>query len=1299
MKITVKISFLKIFGLTLMIFFLSISCSKHTENLIVNGDFEADIEDGRIPGWNFCKYLEKQKVFLEEKNAHNGKRSLAMRIVQSNDPENLTGGKNTLSQIVTISPRTNYVLSLFYKRESSIYGADVRIQLLDDNGKPIIGALYRKELRSPFWTSVQLSFNSGKARKAEIGIMMDSGGSWRISVGRTLWLDEISLVKLDDTGNLQQVKVKNNIANGVIKYTAPSRLYPWIKLKADCPHDIDLFVDDTKHTFRTYTYGKETWIQPVLPDLVVSAGNHEIKMNCDNTGVVLQKLLFTQNPTWQPKDAPEFLPAEEAIEKLNKIKGEGKAGEISLHIDGELPEGRWPVTQGIPFPQGELWSLNDMELLSIPENESKAFQTNVLSRWSDGSIRWLALSLQGKNNEKFVLRYNQPVNKIPEFTDMVKVEKLNNGFNISTGKLSALIPSDGSGILGPVAIQGKTVISNTLLTVNDTYSSRNSLPVITLEENGPLRAVVCIKGVHKNQTGEKMLDYVVRWFFHAGSSRIDLEHIFTQRDSLIEIKIDNINMMMDIPGTGINIVKLGEDREITANPIFGPVILNSKIANDKDAKIADYPYIINQGNNILQRGFRYPGYFAAQGAGVSICGWMQDFWQKGPSEIIISQNNLSIGLVGKPGTMFYTGMSKTSRISFSLSGEKNAVQAYASEPLLLAGPEWYSYTNATGHRFMPFSNGKYYAYDRSMEASMQKWIDETERSAKLVTGAGLLHYGDIVVTYSGVPGTGMNLESALDESSLIQFLRTGDRSVYNYSRIAIDHFIDIDIDHSNVNGGLIWVHRQHNREEVNAGRAGLNGHSWFNGVPHFEMLRASRRIYDVADEVGRYYSRNGFDLEPYIRPWRPIAWQFMSLVKAFEITGKIEYLEAARQSLIVTRHQRDFLIEEWPYMFAVGIKAVRHYYNCTFDPLAKEIYLQIFDGFMRLRDRPDDVVNGEWKKPVNTVLGNFPNDRSCIFYNEGAWSYLLSGDRRHVDNIAYDLNWQVALGVNDPTLLCGSADLLKVMDELGIKATEVSADLPWTFMPSEQLYSRNGLISSKAGVMDFFVNGKKDQDFTIYLFKSSVFKYTIDYEGFARVISPSGREVVKKPISNKGINIFTFDIPGDNETGKYTLEVEFNNIWQWTMQEVIVPLEKGLNSLLLNTRYGHMALDAVGIAPLGRFPWISDDLDYIKVFETENGVLPSSWQVFQHENASDKKYVRETGKSSEPLKLSVMADEKGDYRVFIRVWKPKSDIVELQREGQDKIYRIQQTHDMSNTEFPTWSLNSSLGEDSVVKYW
>ena len=54
---------------------------------------------------------------------------------------------------------------------------------------------------------------------------------------------------------------------------------------------------------------------------------------------------------------------------------------------------RWPVTRGVPFPQGALLSCDNLRLLDGAGREV-TLQTKALSAWPDGSVRWALLIFQ-----------------------------------------------------------------------------------------------------------------------------------------------------------------------------------------------------------------------------------------------------------------------------------------------------------------------------------------------------------------------------------------------------------------------------------------------------------------------------------------------------------------------------------------------------------------------------------------------------------------------------------------------------------------------------------------------------------------------------------------------------------------------------------------------------------------------------------------------------------------------------------------------------------------------------------------
>ncbi len=70
------------------------------------------------------------------------------------------------------------------------------------------------------------------------------------------------------------------------------------------------------------------------------------------------------------------------------------ANPLTLTVTEPSGVGRtsWPVTSGIPLPQGELNNPSNVKLLQ--DAAAIPLQTEILCKWPDGSIRWLLLDFQ-----------------------------------------------------------------------------------------------------------------------------------------------------------------------------------------------------------------------------------------------------------------------------------------------------------------------------------------------------------------------------------------------------------------------------------------------------------------------------------------------------------------------------------------------------------------------------------------------------------------------------------------------------------------------------------------------------------------------------------------------------------------------------------------------------------------------------------------------------------------------------------------------------------------------------------------
>ena len=84
-----------------------------------------------------------------------------------------------------------------------------------------------------------------------------------------------------------------------------------------------------------------------------------------------------------------------------------RAGSVPLRV--EAPAGAtlkaWPVTSGVPFPQGALGSADHLALADAA-GKSVPLQATVTARWPDGSVKWVLLDFRHSGaSATYQLRY------------------------------------------------------------------------------------------------------------------------------------------------------------------------------------------------------------------------------------------------------------------------------------------------------------------------------------------------------------------------------------------------------------------------------------------------------------------------------------------------------------------------------------------------------------------------------------------------------------------------------------------------------------------------------------------------------------------------------------------------------------------------------------------------------------------------------------------------------------------------------------------------------------------------------
>ena len=208
-------------------------------------------------------------------------------------------------------------------------------------------------------------------------------------------------------------------------------------------------------------------------------------------------------------------------------------------LGGTPPAAPAAVSWGVPWPKGAVQPTTKMRLA----NAAGAIdvQTWPLAYWPDGSVKWTGHAITTTAGLTGPLQLT-PANVSSERGPVteIKTSEDADGLLIDTGYLRARLGRQGTDLIRSLTTGDRIVAQNgkLILQVEDrslqasdqsvreeAFASR--IESVTLEQSGPVRAVVKITGKHQAQTGGRLLlPFVVRLHFFAGSGEIKLTHTF-----------------------------------------------------------------------------------------------------------------------------------------------------------------------------------------------------------------------------------------------------------------------------------------------------------------------------------------------------------------------------------------------------------------------------------------------------------------------------------------------------------------------------------------------------------------------------------------------------------------------------------------------------------------------------------------------------------------------------------------------------------------------------------------------------
>ncbi|HYC70937.1 MAG TPA: Tat pathway signal sequence domain protein, partial [Opitutaceae bacterium] len=208
---------------------------------------------------------------------------------------------------------------------------------------------------------------------------------------------------------------------------------------------------------------------------------------------------------------------------------------------------------GVPWPQGR-YAKDTAFALTTAEGQAVPVQSWPLATWPDGSLKWTAHAVAaGAPAAEYELRPGAPA-KPPR---PLAARETGDAVEVDTGVIAARVARRGAILVPAVTRAGREILLNGRLVLLRSGSPDGATPEpfageigqVTLEQSGPVRAVVKIEGRHRGG-GREFIPFVVRLYFHAGSEQVRVMHTLVFDGDKDRDFLRGVGLRFDVPLRG-----------------------------------------------------------------------------------------------------------------------------------------------------------------------------------------------------------------------------------------------------------------------------------------------------------------------------------------------------------------------------------------------------------------------------------------------------------------------------------------------------------------------------------------------------------------------------------------------------------------------------------------------------------------------------------------------------------------------------------------------------------------------------
>ncbi len=578
----------------------------------------------------------------------------------------------------------------------------------------------------------------------------------------------------------------------------------------------------------------------------------------------------------------------------------------------------WPISTGIPFPQGVLASLDEVRL--VGEQGEVPVQLRLTARWPDGSLKWVLATfladVPAGASAGYRLEYGRDVVRRPAPAGL-SVESGPKGVAVRTGAIGFRIDPAGD-LVDVQRADGSALTTGACATRASDAAGTEYCPAakaeVSVEESGPIRAVVKAVARLVGPKGQRLLRTETRYMAFGGSGLIRVEHtvVIEAGDPFVDLK----ELTWRVPVHG------GVDSWEAA--VDGNQTLRLDRRSSAVWQRFDREYVQRSETGDRTAKGRMRGSLIAGNGSCAIA--VRDFWQNYPKGFRLGEQGVDVQLCPafeqgvydafpfeKEGHHLYyylrdgryrlrRGMAKTHEIllCFEPAARLAVCAALFQRPLLAtAPPAWYCGSKAF-YDVAPREPTRFAKYEEAMDKNLQGYVAGRERYRDY----GMLNYGD---WYPERGANWGNIEYDTQHAFFLEYIRSGNPEAFFLGEAAEAHNRDVDTIHDHADPsqcGMAYVHQMgHVGGYYTKSVPGTLGivaagasvsHAWAEG--HFDhyFLTGDRRSYEVGCAVSDYFTHKELGRPYDFTSCRVPGWHLIMLAAAYAATNDPYYLNAAR---------------------------------------------------------------------------------------------------------------------------------------------------------------------------------------------------------------------------------------------------------------------------------------------------------------------------------------------------------------------------------------------------------------------